>query len=172
MPKKVYNNVEDHRILCDKQIVEDVTSVVLPTVEHPTTPLENVSGMAGNIDMPNPSRVNAMELQIAHNNGVNCKLLSVPKKHDFELRVVRQRFDVAKTAMQHELVKYRITGIPKSTELGTVEAGNPIGSTETYSVLRLEEIINGKQTILVDVPGGNVKYNKKSYSDTIQKLLK
>lgn len=172
MPKKVYNNVEDSRLICDKEIVEDVTTVVLPTIEHPTTSLQNISGMSGDIDMPNPVRVNAMELTVNHNNGINSKLLAIPGKHNIEFRIARQKFDVAKTDMQHEGVKYRMVVLHKSTEKGTVEAGNPLGSSDKYSVLRYEEIIDGKQSVLIDVPAGQVKYNGKSYSDTVQNLLK
>ena len=112
MPKKVYNNVEDHRIICDKKTVEDVTSVVLPTIEHPTSSMTNVSGLAGDIDMPNPVRVNAMELSVAHNNGINCAKLATPDNHTIEFRVVRQCFDVKGTTMGHKLIKYRMKCLP------------------------------------------------------------
>lgn len=172
MPKKVYNNVEDQRLLFDNQIVEDVTSVVLPDIEHVVTTLSNVSGMAGDLDLPNPVRVSAMETTINHNNGINGKLLALPEKHTVEFRVVRQRFDVAKTKMQHELTKYRMTVLHKKSTKGTSEAGNPLGSSESYVVLRYEEIMDGKQTVLIDIPGGIIKYNSKSFSDDVQNLLK
>lgn len=172
MPKKVYNNVEDSRLLCDNYQIEDVTSVALPTIEHPTTSLTNVSGMAGDLDMPNNVRVNAMELGINHNNGVNSHYLASPGKHTLEFRCVRQRYDVAKTEMQHELVKYRITGFHKATEKGSAEAGNPLGSTDRYSISRYEEIVDGTQTVLIDIPGGIIKYNGTGYTDVVQNMLK
>lgn len=171
MPKKVYNNVEDHRIICDKKTVEDVTSVVLPTIEHPTSSMANVSGLAGDIDMPNPVRVNAMELSVAHNNGVNSSYLATPENHNIEFRVVRQCFDVKGTSMGHKLIKYRMKCLHKSTEKGTVEAGNPLGSTERYSVIRFEEIEDGNQTVLIDISAGKIVYGGKSYTDPVQKLL-
>ncbi len=172
MPKKVYNNVEDQRLLFDNKIVEDVTSVVLPDIEHVTTTLSNVSGMAGDLDLPNPARVSAMELQVNHNNGVNARYLAQPESHTIEFRVVRQRFDVAKTQMQHELTKYRMTVLHKKSSKGTSEAGNPLGTSDSYAVLRYEEIMGGIPTVLIDVPGGIVRYNGKSYTDPVQNMLK
>ena len=42
MPSKVYNNVEDHRLLDGKYVVEDVTKVGLPTLKHTTTTISNI----------------------------------------------------------------------------------------------------------------------------------
>ena len=97
----------------------------------------DAAGLAGVVSMPNSVKVNAMEFAVAHNNGVNCKYLDVPDKHQFEVRTVRQRFATAKGEIQHESVKYRITGVHAETQKGDIETGSPYGSTEKYSVLRL-----------------------------------
>ena len=95
MPKKVYNNVEDHRLIDNGRTVEDVTSVTLPTVEHPTVDID-AAGLAGVVSMPNSVKVNSMEFSVAHNNGVNCERLGDSGKHTIEFRLVRQRYNVAK----------------------------------------------------------------------------
>lgn len=172
MATKVFNNVEDHRLLDGSTIVEDVTSVGLPTIEHQTTDFENISGMSMDITMPNMTRLKAMEFTVSHNNGANSHLLAVPGKHMIEFRLARQRFDVAKSEMAHESVKYRITALHISTEKGDVETGNPLGSTDKFAVLRYEEIVAGKQTVLIDGPSGIVKFNGKNYTDAVQSLLK
>lgn len=128
MPKRVYNNVEGHRVLDGGSVCEDVTSITLPTVEHPTTTI-SASGMAMDVDMPNTTHLNAMELSIAHNNGVNCRYLATPGKHNIEMRVVRQRYNVAGVEIEHESLKVRATCVHKSTDKGTIETGNPYGST-------------------------------------------
>lgn len=172
MPKKVYNNVEGHRVIDNKRTVEDVTKVGLPTVKHPTTEISKVSGMAMDINMPDGTRLEAMEFAIYHNNGVNCHRLTDPDKHTFEFRVVRQRYNVTKAIMEHESVKYRIIGFHVSTEKGDVEMGNPLGSTEKYSVLRYEEEVNGKVTIVADATAGLLKFNGKDYTNVIESMLK
>lgn len=171
MPKLVYNNVEDHRLIDGKTVVEDVTKVGLPTIEHPTTTI-SASGMVMAVDMPNVSHINAMTYTINHNNGANCTKLATPGKHTQEFRTVRQRYNVAKAVIQHESVKYRLVGVHTKSEKGDIETGSPYGSTETYSCLRYEEEVNGKVVTLVDAMAGVLKYNGVSYSDAVQNLLK
>ena len=170
MPKKVYSNVEDHRLLDGSDVVEDVTTVVLPTVEHPTVTID-AAGMAGAVDFPNDVKTNAMELQVNHNNGVNGTKLAQPGKHTIEFRTVRMRYNVAKGESEHESVKYRFVCRHKSTEEGTVEAGNPLGSTERFSVLRYEKIMDGVTVTLVDLMAGIIKVNGVDYTNVVQSML-
>ena len=51
MPQKVYNNVEGHRVIDNERVAEDVTSIALPTIEHPTVTI-SAAGMAMDVDMP------------------------------------------------------------------------------------------------------------------------
>lgn len=170
MPKKVYNNVEDHRLIDNGRMVEDVTSVGLPTVEHPTVDID-AAGMAGVVSMPNSVKVNAMEFTVNHNNGENCQRLCDAGKHVIEFRLVRQRYNVPKGEIEHESVKYRVTGVHKSTEDGTAQAGNPLGSSDKFSVLRYEKIINGETITLVDVMTGTLKINGEDITDVVQSML-
>lgn len=171
MPSKVYNNVEGHRVINNGRVTEDVTSVSLPTIEHPTSTISS-AGMAMDVDMPNTTHLNAMEFGVSHNNGVNCKLLAVPGKHTIETRIVRQRYSVTNGVIEHESVKFRIVGVHKSTEKGNIETGNPFGSTDKYSVLRYEEEINGEITTVIDAMAGVIKFNGTDYTSTIENLLK
>ena len=170
MPKKVYNNVEDHRLIDNGRAVEDITSVAIPTIEHPTTDID-AAGMAGVVSMPNSVKVNSMEFAVNHNNGVNCERLADSGKHTMEFRLVRQRYNVARGEIEHESVKYRIIGVHKSTEDGTIEAGNPMGSSDKYSVLRFEKIINGVTTTLVDVMTGTININGNDITNVVQSML-
>lgn len=170
MPSKVYNNVEGHRVIDNERIAEDVTSLTMPTIEHSTSTI-SAAGMAADVDMPDTTHLKAMEFGISHNNGVNCKYLSVPGKHFIETRIVRQRYAVAAGEIEHESVKFRITGVHKSTEKGNIETGNPFGSTEKYSVLRYEEEINGEVTTIIDAMAGVIKYNGVDYTNQIENLL-
>ena len=171
MPKNVYFNVEDQRILDNSRVVEDVTSFTPPDVEHPTTEFD-VAGMAGTLNFPNQTKVNAMELTIAHNNGNNCDRLIDLGKHVFEMRLARQRYDTAKADVGHSGVKYRFTAQHVRTEDGTVERGNPLGSTEHYSVQRYEKIVNGKTVLLIDITANKITVNGKSPTDEVENLLK
>lgn len=171
MAQKVYVNVEDHRLLDGKDVIEDVTKVGLPTFTHPTTTI-NASGMAMDVEMPNITHFDAADYSIYHNNGTNSQQLAVPGKHTQEFRTVRQRYSVAKGTIEHESVKYRLVGSHVETQKGDIETGSPYGSTDKYSLLRYEEEINGKVIMLVDAMAGIIQYNGKSYTDDVQKLLK
>ena len=170
MPKKVYNNVVDHRIIDNGRVVEDVTSITIPNIEHPTTTV-STSGMAMDVDIPNMSHVNAMELAINHNNGVNSRYLSDPGKHLIEVRVARQKYDVAAGDNDYEGVKFRFIAAFKGSEDGTIENGNPYGSTAKYSILRYEKEINGEIVTLIDAMSGIIHINGKDYTSAVESLL-
>lgn len=171
MLSKVYNNVEGNRVLDNSLVCEDVTSFSLPTISHPTSTIK-ASGMAMDVDAPDTTHLDAMEFSVSHNNGVNCTELGKPGKHLLEGRAVRQRYNVASGEIEHESFKVRVTGLHKSTEKGTVETGNPLGSTDKYSVLRYEEIVGGETTILVDAMAGIIKFGGTDYTDPVESLLR
>lgn len=168
--KKVYANVVDHVLKDGNHKIEDVTKVGLPDISHPTTNV-SASGMAGSIDMPDTTRVEAMDFSISHNNGVKCARLARAGKHEFEFRAARQRYSTNNVSMGMEAAKYRVTAIHKQTQKGDIESGNPYGSTETYSVIRYEEELNGVVTVLIDIPGGIVEFDGVRYSDKVANLL-
>lgn len=171
MPQKVYNNVEGHRLIDNGRTVEDVTKFSLPEVKHPTTTI-SAAGMAMDVDMPNTTHLEAMEFSVVHNNGVNCKHLADPGKHLIEVRTVRQRYNVAKGEIEHESVKYRITGVHASTNKGDLEIGSPYGSTDKYSVLRYEEEIGGKIVTIADATAGLIRYNGVDCTSVVENMLK
>lgn len=163
-------NVEDHRLLNNGVKVEDITKVDLPKIEHPTTSVK-ASGMVMDVDMPNVHHYNAMEIKVSHNNGNNCNDLATPGIHSIEFRIARQNYNVQLGEIDLELVKIRFMGAHKSTEKGSIETDNPYGSTESYSVLRYEEEIDGETTLLIDSTAGINQVNGVSYSDQLSALL-
>ena len=171
MPKKVYNNIEDYRLIDNGRVCEDVTSVELPAIEHVTSDID-AAGMTGVVSMPNQAKVAAMSFAVSHNNGTNCNRLVDSGTHKMEFRLVRQRYNVPKGRIEHESVKYRVTGVYVSTDAGSAERDNPLGSTENFSVLRDEKIMNGQTVELVDVMAGIIRKNGADTTDEVQALLK
>ena len=170
MPKNVRCNVEDHRLLDNGRNCEDVTSFTPPTIEHPTTSVKS-AGMVMDVDIPNIYHFNAMEFEVAHNNGTNCAGLAAPGLHEIEGRIARQNYITALGEVDLELVKIRVRGAHKSTEKGSIETDNPYGSTEKYSVLRYEEEIGGEVTTLIDSMAGIIRINGVDYSSRLSSLL-
>lgn len=170
MPNKVYNNVEDYRLIDNGRTVEDVQNVSLPTITRTSTTID-AAGMVGAVDVPSSYHVDAMEFSIAHNNGVNCQELSAPGQHTIEFRVARQRYNVVQGAFEYESVKYRMVGVHKSTDQGSVERNNPLGSTENYSVMRFVKEVSGEVVTLIDVRTGDNRSNGVDYASPVQSLL-
>ena len=171
MPKKVYNNIEGHRLIDNGRTVEDVTKFSPPTVKHPTTTIEKVSGMAMDVDLPDQTHLEPMELSVVHNNGVNCNYMSDPGKHNMEIRTVRQRYNVALAEIEHESVKFRFVAVHVSKENNDVETGSPYGSTDKFSVLRNEEEVNGEVITIVDAAAGIIRFNGVDYTNIIESYL-
>lgn len=171
MQKRVYLNVERFKLIDNGRAVEDVTKVGLPTIKHPTTAIENVAGMAMNVDVPDQTRIEACDFTVYHNNGVNCEHLADPGTHEFEFRTARQRYNAANSEMQHESVKYRIKGLFVETQEGDVETGNPLGSTVKYSILRYEREVNGEIVEQYDAAQGTIERNGVSTTDQIDSLI-
>lgn len=170
MPKMVSCNVEDHRLIDNGRVVEDVTKFTPPTVEHPTTTVKS-AGMVMDIDFPNIYHFNAMEFSVAHNNGTNCNRLGDPGLHQIEGRIARQYYNVALGEMDLGLYKMRVLGAHKATEKGDIETDNPYGSTDKYSVLRYEEELDGEILTLIDSTAGIIRINGEDYSSKLSSLL-
>ena len=169
MQKKIYNNVVGHRVLDDRNVVEDVTSVTLPDVKHPTTNF-NTAGMVIAVDIPDTTRYEPMSFAIAHNNGINGNLLARPGRHSIEVRVARQDLDIPTSEVELESVKYRITCLHVGTTKGNVEMGNPLGYTDNFSVLGFQEEVNGVITRNHGYVGPN-QVNGVDYGSKLETLL-
>lgn len=168
--QKIYNNVQDQRVINNGAVCEDVTSVELPDLSHPTTTFET-SGMAGAVDFPDMSRMDAASFSISHNNGVNCGGLETPEKHEIEVRLAVQVWNNATNKYDLESAKYRLTGMHTKHSYGTAERGNPHGSTDDFSLTRLEKEVDGRRVTLVDFLTGQMIVNGADYGSKLLNML-
>lgn len=171
MQKHVKVNVVGHKMIDNGRVIEDVTSIDLPVLEHPTTTISKVSGMVMDVDFPNRHRLNAASYTVHHNNGANCRFLADPGRHEMEFRGVRQDYVVSEGDTKNEPFKYRLIGELVSTENGSVELDNPLGGTNKFSVLRVEIEENGEIIYVADAMSGILRVNGVDISDEIEKLL-
>jgi len=162
MPKKVFANVVDHRVYDDGVNIEDVTSITLPDLEFTKTEFD-VAGMVGKLNMANPAHLEAMSYTIAHNNGLEGERLATPDIHQHEFRLMRQNLDVPDARLEYDSVKYRLAGQMVKESGGSIERGNPLGSTVEYSCQRFIKEIAGKIVVHVDIPAGIVIINGVDY---------
>lgn len=170
MQKKIRNNVVDNRLYAGMYLVEDVTTVDLPELKKMTSEIY-APGMGAKFTAPDSAHFEPLEFTVNHNSGVNSDKLMDPEPIDFEFRLAIQDFSTASGKMGLAGVKYRIRGVHTSRKDGTVERGNPLGKSDTYSILRYEVIENGRTTFLVDVLAGRVVIDGKEQNDGVSALL-
>ncbi len=170
MQKQIVSIIEDFRVFDGTVLVEDVQSCTLPKITNPVTTISG-SGMAGNIDMPDSSRVSSMAYSLAHNNGLNCGMLCRPGVHDNEFRTSVQVYDKEKGTMVRKSVKHRLRGFFAGEEKGTIQRGNPLGSTVNFNCIRYEREEDGVITQRIDIPAGIIEYGGVSYTSETQNLL-
>ena len=127
--------------------------------------------MAVGVDMPDTTRLDPMDFSIAHNNGVNCRYLAVPEKHLIEIRVARQKYDIAGAEIDLEGDTFRFTCIPVETSMGNLEMGNPMGSTVKYSILRFEVVLDGETVFIADAMAGLLVWNGAEVTGKVESIL-
>lgn len=166
----IYNNVVRSRVMDNGTEVEDVTSITLPSIEHPTTEI-STNGMAGAMSLPDSAFINSMTMSIAHNNGKGASALCKPGRHAIIINVARQKYDTAGQEIGFKNVTYKMIVLHTKSDKGKVETKNPLGTTDDFSVTRYEEIVEGTTTILIDVPGGIVQFDGEDYTSQVEAAL-
>lgn len=170
MNKQVHNKVVDSRIFDGSTLVEDVTSVDTPDIEFVNDEID-IPGATSKLNIISPYQVGAMTLTVNHNNGNGCDSLNTPETHKLEMRVARQVITTATGETSYESFKIRAWGTPMSVSRGSVERGNPMGSSVKFSLMRYEEERMGKTTILIDALAGKLEINGKDYASQINRML-
>lgn len=170
MNKQVHNKVVDNRLFNGSTAVEDVTSVETPDIEFVNDEID-IPGATAKLNVVSPYQVGAMTLTVNHNNGNGCDSLSTPEIHKLEMRIAQQVITAATGETGYKLVKVRAWGTPMSVSRGTVERGNPMGSSVKFALTRYEEEHEGKTTILIDALAGKLEMNGTDYAGAINRML-
>lgn len=168
--EKIYGNVVDYRLFDNAVTCESITTVTLPDINHIISNISD-AGMVMDVDYPDPTRFESMEFGVNHNNGVNCQRLCNPGRHEIEVRVARNVYKTTQGEGDFEGMKVRIVGLHKGRTGGTIEAKNPYGSTDKYSVIRYEVEIGGEVVILIDSATGKVRFNGVNQTDKVKSLI-
>ena len=169
MQKNVALNVVEFRVFFNGEHIEDITSFTPASLKHPTSEV-NTAGVPIAMDIPNQYRLEKLEMKLAHNNGRGCDKLTTPGTNRIEVRIAKQAYDVNGVAIGLESVKYRMDAMHVSTEAGDVETGNPLGSTEVYSLSYHEREVNG---VVLDVASasGTVRINGVDCRSGVEAIL-
>lgn len=147
-------------------VARDVT-VTLPAVT-PTT--GELRGM-GTIEVPTPTQLEAMELALTK-LGIDKELgpLADMKAQDIEIRWVQ---DVMKSdgSTAPEGCKAFLRAMSKGLPGLSVEPGSPSENEITFSVLRYQLYVGGKEIVLADKLNAILRVNGKNYTSVLESLL-
>lgn len=165
----IYGNVERFRVVANGQEVEDVTSISLPTLEHPTTSV-STSGMAGELSIPDAAFINSMTLSITHNKGRNSEQLQASRA-SIIVSLARQKYDSAGQQMGFVNITYKCIGLHVKTDEGKAETKNPLSVTDDFSLTRYEEKVEGQERVLIDIPAGIIRINGQEFTSDVEKAL-
>lgn len=147
-------------------VARDVT-VTLPAVTPATGELKGM----GTIEVPVPTQLEAMELALTK-LGIDKELaqLATMSAQDIEIRWVQ---DVMKSdgTTAPEGCKAFIRGMSKGLPGLSVEPGAPSENEMTFSVLRYQLYVGGKEIVLADKLNAILRVNGKNYTSGLDSLL-
>lgn len=145
----ISGSVIAHKLIVDRVEIDDNVSCELPSIELGTSEVKG-AGILGSVDMPSPGQVNAMTFTIS-SRSINKKnaALARPGKQSIELRFVRDVIQADGTVIPAG-AKVFITGAIKKYGPGKVEQGATMDGSLEYEVLRYRQVIEGKETLLID----------------------
>lgn len=151
----------------DGELVARDVTVTLPAVTPTTAELKAM----GTVEIPNLSQLEAMELAITK-QGVDSSLgkLAKPAAQEIEIRWVQ---DVMKSdgTTSPEGCKAFVKCISKGLPGLSVEPGSASENEFTFSVLRYQLYVGGKEVLLADMLNTILKINGKDYGKSIDSLL-
>lgn len=149
-----------------KLVARDVT-VTLPAVT-PTT--GELKGM-GTIEIPTPTQLESMELALTK-LGIDKEIgdLANLKTQDIEVRWVQ---DVMKNdgTTEPEGCKAFLRAMSKGLPGLSVEPGAPSENEITFSVLRYQLFVGGKEIVCADKLNSILRFNGTNYASALESLL-
>lgn len=166
----IAGNVIAHRLLVDSKEIADQVSCQLPSIEKPTSEIKG-AGILGSIDMPITGQVNSMTFSITSRSiNAGAAELAKPGIQNIELRFVQ---DVMQNdgSMIPASSKVFITGVNKKYDPGKIENQTTMDGSIEFEVLRYRQIIDGKETLLIDKLNNIFKINGIDYMEKVRAAL-
>lgn len=149
-----------------KLVARDVT-VTLPAV----TPTTGELRAMGTVEIPTPTQLEAMELAMTK-LGIDKELgpLANMKSQEIEVRWVQ---DVMKSdgTTAPEGCKAFMRAMSKGLPGLSVEPGSPSENEITFSVLRYQLFVGGKEIVLADKLNAILRMNGTNYTSAMDSLL-
>lgn len=148
-----------------------VARVQLPSITYPVVNISG-AGMMGNMEVPLYGMVDAMSTTITwltpHGDAV--KLMS-PKKHQLDMRVAEEYWDVNQAEVGLWADKYVMLVRPKTTNPGTVAPMAAADTTGEYAVYYYAAYKDGKQLWEIDKRNMKCVVDGVDYMEPVRKAL-
>lgn len=130
------------------------------------------AGLMGEIDLPTPGQIDAMEIEIGLNK-TNEKAIELftPVAHTIETRWVTNILNSANGNSELQANKEIIRFVPKGLDMGEIENNTTNEATLKGEVIAYEYIIGGKSYLKIDKLNNIFIVNGKDYSAAIRKAL-
>lgn len=166
----ISGSVIAHKLIRDGEETYDNVSCQLPSIEKSTTEMKG-AGIMGTIDMPMTGQFNSMVFTI-NTRSINKESVEFikPGPQRLELRFLRDVM-IADGSMIPQGTKIFITGVNKKYEPGKVETAATMDGSVEFEVLRYRQVIDGKETLLIDKLANVFKINGKDYMSEIRAAL-
>ena len=137
------------KVLVDGAEIETVSGVTTPDVEIPATEVSG-AGIMGTVSIPNFGQVGAMVFAItAPGAGAQRAILMSGGEHSIEVRVAKN-VRAVDGSLVAEGTKYFATGYFSKVSGGDIAVGGRPEDKYEYSVYRFREVVDGRETVLID----------------------
>ena len=109
------------------------------------------AGLAGEIDSPAIGHFKSMEVQLNWRTVTkDNSFLAKPESVNLDLRGAQQVYDSSTGKYVTSKLKVVIRGVPKKFELGKLDMGASVGSSNTLEVNYIKVSLDGKEVIELD----------------------
>ena len=146
VPEKLIN----FRVYKDGTDLIGLADVSMPSFDAVTDTVKG-AGLAGEIDSPAIGHFKSMEVQLNWRTVTkDNSFLAKPESVNLDLRGAQQVYDSSTGKYVTSKLKVVIRGVPKKFELGKLDMGASVGSSNTLEVNYIKVSLDGKEVIELD----------------------
>ena len=146
VPEKLIN----FRVYKDGTDLIGVADVSMPSFEAVTDTVKG-AGLAGEFDSPVLGHFKSMEVQLNWRTvNKNNSFLAKPESVTLDLRGAQQVYDSGTGKFKTSRLKVVVRGVPKKFEMGKLDMGASVGSSNTLEVNYIKVTLDDKDVIELD----------------------
>lgn len=146
VPEKLIN----FRVYKDGTDLIGVADVSMPSFDAVTDTVKG-AGLAGEIDSPVIGHFKSMEVQLNWRTVTkDNSFLAKPESVHLDLRGAQQVYDSSTGKFKTSRLKVVVRGVPKKFEMGKLDMGASVGSSNTLEVNYIKVTLDDKDVIELD----------------------